>query len=441
MLVKFCLHFILIYFQIRKILSSLVFSFEKICNSENYSMNLINNNIYSNISLGSPLQTIPFYLSFDSNLFIIKDKIIGGFFNEEISKSLSKNNDREFILHFEGTTYYGYYKTENFLFKNNKNKNIKVNNLIFSLSNNYNNSNSIKTNELINNYSIIGLKLSNYRGNINKESFIMQLKDKKILDTYSFSFEYESKEKGLLYLGCCINQFDNNYQLSNYRYTKVEYDRNNFEWKINFDKVNYSENNSEPIFKDGIFNINIGGMIGNYKYKEFIYENVFNKYLKENICFEEIIYDKYLIIYCNKNFNIKEFPNIVFYHKNMNYSFVFDYNDLFTENNDKIYFNVFFNIKFSSFYWIFGEIFFRKYQIVFDQDKQLIGFWINKKNVKKFNYQKYLYISFICIIIFLIVVIYNIKNKIPRKIKANELEENIIYNSINDGNNKHLFKN
>jgi hypothetical protein len=123
---KIFLHFILIYFQIQEILNSLVFSFEKICNSENYSMNLIYNNIYSNISLGSPLQTIPFYLSFNSNLFIIKDKIIGGFFNEETSKSLSKNNDREFILHFEGTTYYGYYKTENFLFKNNKNKNIKL---------------------------------------------------------------------------------------------------------------------------------------------------------------------------------------------------------------------------------------------------------------------------------------------------------------------------
>jgi len=441
MLVKFCLNFILIYFQIQKILNSLVFSFEKICNSENYSMNLINNNIYSNISLGSPMQTIPFYFSFNSNLFIIKDKIIGGFFNEETSKSLSKNNEREFILHFEGTTYYGYYETENFLFKNNKNKKIKVNNLIFSLSNNYNSSNSIKTNELIKNFSIIGLKLSNYRGANDKESFIMQLKDKKILDTYSYSFEYESKEKGSFYLGYNINQFDNNYQMSNYIYTKVEYDRNNFEWKINFEKVNYSENNSEPIFKGGIFNINIGGIIGNFKYKEFIYENVFNKYLKENICFEEIIYDEYLIIYCNKNFNIKEFPNIVFYHKNMNYSFVFDYNDLFTENNDKIYFNVFFNIKFSSFYWIFGEIFFRKYQIIFDQDRQLIGLWINKKNVKKFNYHKYLYISFICIIIFLIIVIYNIKNKIPRKIKANELEENIIYNSINDRNNNHLFKN
>ena len=438
MLVRYFLYFILIFFQIHKILNSLVFPFQKICNSKNYSVNLLYNNIYTNISLGSPLQKIPFYFSFNSNFFIIKDKIIGGFFNEETSESISKNNDLEFIHKFEDSIYYGYYKTDNFLFKNSENKKIKVDNLIFSLSNKYNNSNSNKENEIIDNYSIIGLRLNNYRGN-NKDnnSFIKQLKDKKIIESYSFSFEYESKEQGLFYLGCCINQFDDDYKLNNYRYTNVDFDRNNFEWKINFEKINYSENYSEEIFKGAIFNINLGGIIGNFKYQDFIYENIFKKYIKEKICFEEIIYDKYQIIYCNKNFNIKEFPNIVFYHKNMNYSFVFDYNDLFTENNDKIYFNVFFNIKFKSFYWIFGEIFFRKYKIVFDQDKQLIGFFINMKNKKKFNYHKYLYICFICIIIFLIILIYNIKNKIPRKIKANELEENIIYYSINNRNNRH----
>ena len=438
MLVRYFLYFILIFFQIHKILNSLVFPFQKICNSKNYSVNLLYNNLYTNISLGSPLQKIPFYFSFNSNFFIIKDKIIGGFFNEETSESISKNNDLEFIHKFEDSIYYGYYKTDNFLFKNSENKKIKVDNLIFSLSNKYNNSNSNKENEIIDNYSIIGLRLNNYRGNSkDNNSFIKQLKDKKIIESYSFSFEYESKEKGLFYLGCCINQFDDDYKLNNYRYTKVDFDRNNFEWKINFEKINYSENYSEEIFKGAIFNINLGGIIGNFKYQDFIYENIFKKYIKEKICFEEIIYDKYQIIYCNKNFNIKEFPNIVFYHKNMNYSFVFDYNDLFTENNDKIYFNVFFNIKFKSFYWIFGEIFFRKYKIVFDQDKQLIGFFINMKNKKKFNYHKYLYICFICIIIFLIILIYNIKNKIPRKIKANELEENIIYYSINNRNNRH----
>ena len=435
MFVQYFLYFTLI---IHKILNSLVFPFQKISNSKNYSMNLLYNNIYSNISLGSPLQKIPFYFSFNSNFFIIKDKIIGGFFNEETSKSISKNNDLEFIHNFEETIYYGYYKTDNFLFKNTENKNIKVDNLIFSLSNKYKNSNSNKENETINNFSIIGLRLNNYRGNDkDKNSFIYQLKDKKILESYSFSFEYESKDKGLFYLGFYINHFDNDYQLNNYRYTKVEIDRNNFEWKINFENINYSENYSEEIFKEAIFNINLGGILGNFKYQDFIYENIFKKYFKEKICFEEIIYDKYQIIYCNKNFNIKEFPNIVFYHKNMNYSFVFDYNDLFTENNDKIYFNVFFNIKFKSFYWIFGEIFFRKYKIAFDQDKQLIGFYMNMKNKKKFNYHKYLYICFICIIIFLILLLYNIKNKIPRKIKANELEENIIYYNINNRYNRH----
>ena len=438
--VKIFLKFFLIFFQIHKIFNSLVFPFEKISNFKNYTLNLINNNIYSNITLGSPSQKIPVYFTFESNFFIIKNKSIGGIFNEKLSKTLSKNLDLDFNCKFEGIFYNGYYKNDNFLINNYKDEKIKINNLIFGLSNYYTIINSNKTNENYKNLSIIGLKLDNERGVINEKNFIKQLKDKGILETYSFTFVYDSNNKGILYLGCCINNFDEDYHLSDYRYTKVNIDRKYFEWKIKFDRVNYSNNFSESIFKEAIFNINLGGIIGNFKYKEYIYETIFNKYFKEKICLEEKIFDEYVAIYCdNKNFNIKKFPKIEFYHKKMNYSFIFDFNDLFTENENKIYFNVFFNEKFNNFQWIFGEIFLRKYQIVFNQEQKLIGFYVNKKKRKKINYHLFLNICFISIILVLIVFIINIKNKIPRKIKANELEENINYYSINNKNNKYLI--
>ena len=76
--------------------------------------------------------------------------------------------------------------------------------------------------------------------------------------------------------------------------------------------------------------------------------------------------------------NIKSFPiiNFEFGNGNLKYNITFDYNDLFMEFNAKYYFLIVFkNFKYK---WIFGELFFKKYQVIFDKNKKIFGFYTKK---------------------------------------------------------------
>ena len=76
--------------------------------------------------------------------------------------------------------------------------------------------------------------------------------------------------------------------------------------------------------------------------------------------------------------------------------------------------------------FILGKIFLKKYQIIFEPDRKIIGIYI-----KKFKYIKYYFMGnyshFINYYISLIIIILKRYNNKPRKIRANELEEEFIY--------------
>ena len=107
------------------------------------------------------------------------------------------------------------------------------------------------------------------------------------------------------------------------------------------------------------------------------------KKILEKICFKGNITaniewregeKSYVFFYCNKNKKniLENIESIKFIHKEMNYSFEFNYNELFFEKKDFLIFKIIFNLK-SNFYWIFGKPWFTKYQMIFDQDKKTIG--------------------------------------------------------------------
>ena len=76
-----------------------------------------------------------------------------------------------------------------------------------------------------------------------------------------------------------------------------------------------------------------------------------------------------------------------------------------------------------------GISFLRKFNLVFDQDKKVLGYY--KLNEKTFNENLFLkillIIALIIIIILIILLIYYKTLKRIRKIRANELETNIEY--------------
>ena len=107
-------------------------------------------------------------------------------------------------------------------------------------------------------------------------------------------------------------------------------------WGLNFEKLNFNNNtNIYEIQLRAEFNIKLGCVIGSYSFHES-----FKLYLtKNNISNIEKEYNnKYYIYIFHKNMyeKIKNF-SLDFFHKELNYHFILDYQDLFFEKNDKIY--------------------------------------------------------------------------------------------------------
>jgi len=187
------------------------------------------------------------------------------------------------------------------------------------------------------------------------------------------------------------------------------------------------------LFLNEKFDLNFGGILGNSNYQKNVNESFFNELFIKKKCENKIIKQKenneiYYVYECNKNININKFnDSIFFYSKEINFTFVLEKKDLFLKANDKIYFLVFFSNYFPN--WILGEPFFRKFNMVFNQDKKIVGFYSDYNKIKK-NYDK---IIIIFLLIFLIVCLLFFINKIyfkkNKKIRANELEDNFLYES------------
>ena len=113
-------------------------------------------------------------------------------------------------------------------------------------------------------------------------------------------------------------------------------------------------------------NPDVGFIIGPNEFFSCIYRNFFNKY--KNICREKNINNTlFKYIECDKNetFNISSFPDIFFESIWLETTFNLTYKDLFIFDkvNNKYIFLIINNRYISK--WVFGTIFFRKYQFVF----------------------------------------------------------------------------
>jgi hypothetical protein len=103
-------------------------------------------------------------------------------------------------------------------------------------------------------------------------------------------------------------------------------------------------------------------------------------------------------------------------------------NDLFASYNNTLYYLINFYPSSGIKIWSFGITFLKKYNFVYDQEKKVIGFYDNKENDFSKTYLKiFLIISLIIIIILSSLYIHNIIFKKQRRIRANELEDNIDY--------------
>ena len=228
---------------------------------------------------------------------------------------------------------------------------------------------------------------------------------------------------------------------------------NILKWELKFNNIYYKNNKDKEVkINDKIIKLDPSNYLIHVPkdYFESITENFFEKYIIEQNCISDS-FDEYDFIYCHKSdkFSINEiktFPTIYFEHINLDFTFELSYKDLFVEK-DNIYW--FLAISDSQFYvndWIFGNIFMRKYQFVFNLDTKEIGFYNPKLNKKQNNdnnkngSKTFLYIILIILLIIILIGVgIFIKMKFfpskAKKKRANELDDDFEYVSHKNDNN------
>ena len=215
-------------------------------------------------------------------------------------------------------------------------------------------------------------------------------------------------------------------------------------WGFKFSSINYGNQNLElGLDLRAHFEFDYGIITAPKEVGELLESLFFEKYISLNICFKEKIgvIGNYFF-YCKKNdkFDIGKFESIYFNCADLYIIFELNYKDLFYIDNNNIYFLIEFSK--NSKIWIFGEIFLRKYYIVFNQDEKTLGYYKNmekpknnkNKNDNIITNNSSWYKTFIIIIILILLIIcvlfmgiYIYKNKKNRKKKANELDDEYNY--------------
>ena len=400
--------FIFIYIYSIKITSIIIpFETERTSNNNNYILSNLNNSIFITLQLSEPIQNINFYLK-----------------SEVFFTYISKSNN------FKESKYFSSFGS-NYTFNNKNYLKGKKSTDIFYINNISYNFSFIYMTEFIKEENVIGLKLQDNINYDNEFNFILKLKKKNIINEYIFYIEYFDDFKGNFIIGKFPHEIDKKFHENNFIYNKVAKIDNKILWGIYFDTISFDNFNFRE--KNVLIKYEFGFIKGIRRLYSYLKENYFKNYFEKKFC-NETIYENYTFFICKKRlFSYKYFPNFYFNIKNLNYSFILDNNDLFKVENDLIYFLICFNINDTNDNWIFGKPFLKKNILLFDIDKKIIGFYNNKSKIEKNNLKLIIINIMLFFIIFLLIfIIFKLISKIysNRKIRANELEENIIYKTL-----------
>jgi hypothetical protein len=278
-------------------------------------------------------------------------------------------------------------------------------------------------------------------------NFITQLKKRDKINSYVFSIKYNNDDNGEIIIGDLPHEYSpEKYSSKNYFFDTVSITKEPpFNWHFTYDKCLYGE---EEVDKSNMVKLSID--FGFIKGNSFLKKNLEKNFFGVNNCNKKQIND-YDIFYCTKD-ALKNFKPIIFKLQSKycptitNANFEFTADDLFIKDNndnDKYYFQIIFNTDGLFHNWVFGKPLFKKYQMVFDQDKKTYGFYLENNfniintlpnNIANTSTK----ISWILVVFLLIVslgllyALHKLLPKIPRKLKANELEENFSYDASNN---------
>jgi hypothetical protein len=290
---------------------------------ENYIFNLIHNDIFIELEVGTPSQKIKSFIKFEEHPFFIQGKDINALgFNKTKSFTYKSKAYTNIFLDGEEEIKYGYESNDTILINNKMEQSkttLKEMSFIFVTE--------TKTESPSN----IGLMIPNQYSSIPEISFINQLKKQDIINDYSFVIKYISKDEGEFIIGGTPDSYNNKYKSE---YYKIQYAINKPKYKmygLNFDSINYGNNSTNIGGRmQSKFLIDFGLIVGSINYYNIIYEKFFQEKILKGYCYKKYINakiewregeNKYIYLYCGKDIvNISEMQNIKFIQKEMNFT-------------------------------------------------------------------------------------------------------------------------
>ena len=380
------------------------------------------NDIYINLTIGNPNQKIKTYLMFSSFYFFITNETLNNFYNEKKSQTYKSLEGRSYNYLKEPFSK-GQISTDNIILET-QNKKLEINNFKFILATGY-----LKNNKKIS--GGIGFKLKEKDKENN--DFIHILKNNNITDCFYWSINYKNNNEGNLIIGAFPHEYDNNYNSFYLKNTKTDLSLNDGFWYLNFNNITFGNFSLDKNTKCQL-KIETGFIFGNYQLFYYVYNYFFKEFIGKKICFKNISsYDdevSFDFFYCNNEEVIKLFPNINFFQRDLNMSFILNYNDIFERIENNFYFLIVFSRQNLNM-WILGKPFLKKYHLIFEPDKKIILSYNGFPKNENYNTLLYIIIFFILfLILFLLVLIIKKYFLINKKVKAIELEDSKNYMSI-----------
>ena len=361
-------------------------------NEENYFYSdYTNNYLYTKIKLGSNEQNVE--MKIDLNLYevyVVKEDIVNTklYVPFNASSSTTFNATKRFFS-LKGEFSKAILSQDKLVVYDGE-KDIKFNNFYFAY-----------VDEGYNKFAgSIGFNL--LKTNIYPEesmNFVDQLKNNSIISGYSLTIIFDSKYKGQFYIGQDIEEINptiikdyNKQVLRSSGHGLI----NDGKWELDLNRVLVGE--AELIYSKRIrFDLKHDFIIATDEYSEYISQDFFSTLFGTDKCVKEELssFKYYLGIKCQKNINIKNFPDLIFdlstdYEK---FNLTMDYEDLFEEKGEYLYFKVIItsneipSISINE-EWIFGKEFFRNNIVTFNKDRKDINIYYKQKNRKKNGSEK-----------------------------------------------------
>ena len=429
--------------------------------NSNYIMSLLQNQIYTQLEIGSTKQNIYLSISTETDIFAIESYLINEtFYSAKKSTSYTNNT---YLYYYENYARMkrGDVLNETFYFQNtlkeNDNKN-NYSNIMFyyitELSKGYSgNDNGYIDDNITLISGILGLQITRKYFNYDEIIFIKSLKNIDAIDNLVWSISYENDEEGYLIFGEYPHQYESNLTENDYiniNCITLDYE---YYWYFTFTDIKIGSNKMKS-FRTCEYAPQLGLIISTIEYYEII-DKYFQGFISLNKCKKkEILYKtiEYYYYECDKNINTTNFEPILFIHRDSNINFTLDKNDLFVEYNDILYFLVIVPKKTSyNQRWVLGKPFVKKYKFAFNHDsKNMLYYEGRTRNNDKSNdrgnkFKNILFYVLICVLGIFVVILGIFIGKLlfgkKKKKKANELEDNINEdnnNSINE-NNKEII--